>query len=128
MVWKVWQRAPLGLKLLPYQVVQGMIVAGELIKGASGDPTDPYMGCGADELAWFERVCPYSTFWVLKICLDGNIIARDTFIFVDDLRVTSPTKKECWGAVQRAARLLITWVFKTLLKRGAIRPRQLDPG
>jgi hypothetical protein len=41
--------------------------------------------------------------WVSKIRLADNGIACDVVIFVDDLRVTGPTKNEAWQASQRAA-------------------------
>jgi hypothetical protein len=107
--WEVWQRAAMGLKPSPYQAVQGMMVAEELIKGdpgGSGGPTNPFRWDkvhmnlpGSPE---FNPALP----WVSKIRLDDNNIACDIVIFVDDLRVTGPTKDECWKAGQRGAQIL----------------------
>jgi hypothetical protein len=104
--WEVWQRAAMGLKPLPYQAVQGMMVAEELIKGDPDDPTNPFRW---DEVRMnlpgspgFNPALP----WVSKIRWDDNNIACDIVIFVDDLRVTGPTKNECWKAGQRGAQIL----------------------
>ena len=43
---------------------------------------------------------------VSKIHLDDNNIACDVFVFVDDLRMTGPTKKECWGVAQRVTQVI----------------------
>jgi hypothetical protein len=41
-VWEVWQRAAMGLKPPPYQAVQGMMVAEEVIRGDSKDSKNPF--------------------------------------------------------------------------------------
>jgi hypothetical protein len=40
--WEVWQRAAMGLKPLPYQVVQGLMVAEDVIKGSPKDTNNPF--------------------------------------------------------------------------------------
>jgi hypothetical protein len=104
--WEVWQRAAMGLKPSPYQAVQGMMVAEEMIKGDRTDPKNPFRWDvvrlnlpGSDG---YDPALP----WVSKIRLDDWNIACDIVIFVDDLRVTGPEKHECWKAGQRAAQVL----------------------
>jgi hypothetical protein len=105
-VWEVWQRCAMGLKPSPYQAVQAMMVAEEFIRGDPHDPHNPYRW---DEVRMnlpgqldYDPTLP----WVSKIRLGDKCIACDVVIFVDDLRVTGPTKNEAWQASQRAAALL----------------------
>jgi hypothetical protein len=41
-VWEVWLRAAMGLQSSPYQAVQAMGVAEEVIRGDRKDPTNVY--------------------------------------------------------------------------------------
>jgi hypothetical protein len=104
--WEVWQRAAMGLKPSPYQAVQGMMVAEELIKGDPRDPTNPFrwdvVRLNLPGPKEYNPALP----WVSKIRLGDNNIACDIVIFVDDLRVSGPTKSECWQAGQRAAKTI----------------------
>jgi hypothetical protein len=104
--WEVWQRAAMGLKPSPYQAVQGMMVAEELIKGDPSDLANPFKW---DEVRMnlpgtkaYNPALP----WVSKIRVGDKNIACDIVIFVDDLRVTGPSSDECWKAGQRAAQII----------------------
>jgi hypothetical protein len=105
-VWEVWQRCAMGLKPSPYQAVQAMMVAEETIRGDPKDPKNPYrwdvVRMNLPGKTDYDPTLP----WVSKIRLGDNCIACDVVIFVDDLRVTGPTKSEAWQASQRAAALL----------------------
>jgi hypothetical protein len=104
--WEVWQQAAMGLKPSPYQAVQGMMVVEELIKGDEKDTKNPFrwdkVRMNLPGAPAYNPALP----WVSKIRLSDNNIACDIVIFVDDLRVTGPTKDECWKAGQRAAQTL----------------------
>ena len=96
-VWECWHRALMGCKSSPYQAVQGMAVAEEVIRG------DP---CDDKNVFQWDRVmlnCPgdinydSSKPWVYKIRNDGRI-AADLVGYVDDLRTTGPSRKDAWHA------------------------------
>jgi hypothetical protein len=102
-VWETWQRAAMGLRSSPYQAVQAMGVAEEVIRGDRKDPSNVFRW---DEvvlnLPGDEDYDP-SMPWVYKVrCNDGRI-AADLFIFVDDLRPTGPSRKDAWLAARQAA-------------------------
>ena len=105
-VWEVWQRCAMGLKPSPYQAVQAMMVAEEIIRGDPKDPENPYrwdvVRMNLPGKVDYDPTLP----WVSKIRLGDQCIACDVVIFVDDLRVSGPTKNEAWQASQRAAGLL----------------------
>jgi hypothetical protein len=71
----------MGLKPSPYQSVQGMMVAEELIKGNPEDPKTPFKW----DMVWmnlpgskdYDPTLP----WVSKIRLGDNQIACDIVIF-----------------------------------------------
>ena len=107
-IWEVWQRCAMGLKPSPYQAVQAMMVAEEVIRGDPKDPCNPYRWDGVrmnlPGQVDYDPTLP----WVSKIRFGDQCIACDVVIFVDDLRVTGPTQKEAWQAAQRAAAVLNT--------------------
>jgi hypothetical protein len=104
--WEVWQRAAMGLKPSPYQAVQGMMVAEELIKGDPADATNPFRWDAVRMNLPGKKDYNPALPWVSKIRLGDNNIACDLVIFVDDLRVSGPTSGECWKAGQRAAQII----------------------
>jgi hypothetical protein len=96
----------MGLKPSPYQAVQGMMVAEDLIKGDRFDKSNPFrwdfLRMNLPGSKAYEPSLP----WVSKVRLGDNNIACDLVIFVDDLRVTGPSSLKCWRAGQRAAQIL----------------------
>jgi hypothetical protein len=104
--WKVWQRAATGLKLSPYQVVQGMMVAEELIKGERSYKANPFHWDSVRMNLPGPNMYNPSLPLVSKVRVGDNNIVCDLVIFVDDLRVTGPTSIECWKAGQRTAQIL----------------------
>jgi hypothetical protein len=104
--WEVWQRAAMGLKPSPYQAVQGMMIAEEIIKGNELDKDNPFRWDAVRMNLPGSKNYDPSLPWVSKIRKGEKLIACDLVIFVDDLRVTGPTREECWKAGQRAAQIL----------------------
>jgi hypothetical protein len=105
-IWERWQRAAMGLKSSPYQCVQGIMVAEELIKGDESDPENVFFWDwvrmnlpGSDD---YDPSLP----WVSKVRKKKGKIAADIFIFVDDVRATGATRAETWRAVGQVARTL----------------------
>jgi hypothetical protein len=102
-VWETWQRAAMGLRSSPYQAVQAMGVAEEVIRGSRMDPTNVFR--------WDDIVLNLpgsgdydpSKPWVYKVRLEDGRIAADLFIFVDDLRPTGPSRRDAWLAARQAA-------------------------
>ena len=104
-VWECWHRALMGVKSSPYQAVQGMTVAEEVIRG---DPR-----CKSNVFRWSKvrMNCPGSKDydpakpWVSKVREDGKI-AADLVGYVDDLRPSGSGKAEAWAAARRTASIL----------------------
>jgi hypothetical protein len=105
--WEVWQRAAMGLKPLPYQAARtGDDGDGRIKKGYLGNLSHPFRW---DEVCMnLPGVSDYNPglHWVSKIQLGDDNIMCDIIIFVDDLRVTGPSKAECSNAGQRVAQVL----------------------
>jgi hypothetical protein len=85
---------------LPYQAVQAMGMAEEVIRGNCKDSSKVYRWDqvqlnlpGSDE---YDSSKP----WVSKLRLDDGRIAADLFIFVDDLRPTGPSHGKAWCAAK----------------------------
>jgi hypothetical protein len=108
---EVWTRAAMGLRSSPYQAVQAMTIAEELILGDRLDESNPFRWAkirlnlpGQDNydssLPWVSKV------QALDPKTDKEVIACDVFIYVDDVRITGPTETECWAAAQRVSYIL----------------------
>jgi hypothetical protein len=96
----------MGCKSSPYQAVQGMTVADELIRGNPRDLKNPF------RWDWIRMNLPgkmsydCSKPWVAKMRAEDMRIAADFVSFVDDVRPTGPTKRECWQAARRIGSML----------------------
>jgi hypothetical protein len=102
-VWETWTRAAMGMRSSPYQAVQAMSVAKEVIRGERRDPKNVYRWDHVRlNLPGSEEYDP-SKPWVSKLRLEDGRIAADLFIFVDDLRPTGPSRQEAWKAARQAA-------------------------
>jgi hypothetical protein len=101
-IWETWQRAAMGLRSSPYQAVQAMGVAEEFIWGDRKDPMNvfrwDYVRLNLPGSETYDPSKP----WVSKLRLEDERIAADLFIFVDALRPTGPSRKDCWLAARRA--------------------------
>jgi hypothetical protein len=100
--WERWCRSLMGCKSSPYQAVQGMSVADELIRGDPRDLNNPF------RWDWVRMNLPGSHTYdcskplVSKVRAEDMRIASDFVSFVDDVRPTGPSKKECWIAGRQA--------------------------
>jgi hypothetical protein len=96
----------MGLRSSPYQAVQAMGVAEEVIQGDRKDPTNVYgWDTARMNLPGSPEYSPNRP-WVSKFRSDDEKIAADLFIFVDDLCPTGSSRKEAWAAARRAASTL----------------------
>lgn len=102
-MWMRWGRCGMGFRSSPYQAVQGILWAEEMIFGNPTDATNVFRfdsvilnlpGCSS-----YEPARP----WVYKFRRTDGVIACDLFIYVDDLRPTGPSEPECWAAARKAA-------------------------
>ena len=103
--WERWTRLAMGLRNSPYNAVQGMMIAKEVIVGKRTDRKNIFR---------WETVCtnlpgtqtyePCKS-WVRKVRADG-VTAADVFIYVDDVRTSAPTKDEAWEAAQQTSSTL----------------------
>jgi hypothetical protein len=105
-VWESWTRAAMGLTSSPYQSVQGMAFAEEVIFGDRHDSSNPYRWDHIQMNLPGQVDYNPSLPWVSKVRDEDGWIASDLFSFVDDLRPTSTSKKEGWKAARRTARVL----------------------
>jgi hypothetical protein len=100
-VWEAWGWAAMGLTLSPFQAVQGMAYAAEVIFGDRKDPEKPvhwdWVWMNLPGQVGYDPSKP----WVSKIREEDGRIAGDMFSFVDDLRPTSTSKEEAWKAARR---------------------------
>jgi hypothetical protein len=102
-VWEPWQRAAMGLRSSPYQAVQAMAMAEEVIRGDRLDPKNVFRWDSVKfNLPGSEGYDP-SMPWVYKVRLSDGKIAVDVFGFVDDFRQTGNSKEEAWLAARQVA-------------------------
>jgi hypothetical protein len=105
-LYEAWERAAMGMKSSPYQAVQAVMVAEEVIKGDHKASKNPFRWDSVRMNLPGSKSYDPSLPWVSKIRLGDGCIACDLIIFVDDLRVTGPTNREAWEAGQHAAATL----------------------
>jgi hypothetical protein len=105
-LWDHWGRCGMGFVFSPYQSVQGILWAEEVIIGDRYDPTNPFrFAVVVLNLPGASNYDP-SLPWVFKHrSLDGPI-ASDLVAYVDDCRVIAATFEDCWFASQCIARTL----------------------
>ena len=109
-LWECWQRALMGVKSSPYQAVQGMSVAEEVIRGKPEQDTNIFrwnavrLNCPGDPN--YDPSKP----WISKVrrtfAADGtftDVIAADLVGDVDDLRPSGPSRAAAWAAARRTA-------------------------
>jgi hypothetical protein len=124
-LWERWTQCAVGLRPSPYQACQGMMWAIEII---FADRTD------SSNIFRFEQVKlnlpgqkgynPKRP-WVYKARKDGSI-ACDVHVYVDDLRTTGSTEKECWAASQRVSTVLASLGIQDAARKR--RAARLDAG
>jgi hypothetical protein len=105
-LWEHWCRCAMGFKPSPYQSIQGILFAEEIIRG---DPLDSTIIFRWDiirlNLPGSNNYTP-SLPWVSKIRLSDASLACDLIIYVDDVRTMGNTFDECKAASRRAASVL----------------------
>jgi len=100
-----WVRCAMGLRPSPYQAVQGALIAEEVILGNREDPGNIF---GWDKVVLNlpgARDYDPSRAWVYKVRLKDGRVAPDLVTYVDDQRVSAPTKLDGWKASRRVASL-----------------------
>jgi hypothetical protein len=98
-----WTQAAMGLKSLPYQAVQAILVAKDNIRGDRMDPENTFRWDTVRlNLPGSKEYDPRLP-WVSKLRLCNGKLAADIFIYSDDARVTAPAKEDCWKATRQAA-------------------------
>jgi hypothetical protein len=131
MIHERWTRAAMGLRSSPYQAVQAMTFAEEVILGDPRDKTNPFRWDRVRLNLPGQRGYDPSLPWVSKVRTthqpgERETIASDVFIYVDDIRVTGPTEVEGWEAAKRVSGVL-TYLGIQDAARKRREPRQ-DPG
>jgi hypothetical protein len=107
-VWETWFRAAMGLKSSPYQAVQALSFAEEIIRGDRHESENIFRWDKVRRnLPGSDNYNPGLP-WISKVRSEDGKIAADLFTFMDDFRPTGPTKKEAWLAGRRTASILNT--------------------
>jgi hypothetical protein len=124
-LWERWQRCAMGLRTSPYQAIQAVLWAEELIMGDRLDENNVFrwnqLHLNLPGSADYDP----SKSWVRKLRSDG-VLAADLQIYVDDFRTSGPTEVDCWKASQRVSSVLgSVGIQDTPRKR---RPPSLEPG
>ena len=103
--WEHWSRNCMGLRDSPYRSLQLMTKAKYAAYGNRRCPKNPFRWekvilnlPGAKD---YDPTLP----WVCKLRSDGKI-ACDKYIYIDDGRLTGPTKLEAWLAARRVCSVL----------------------
>jgi hypothetical protein len=91
----------MGLTSSPFQAVQGMAYAEEVILGDRKDPEKSFQWDWVRMNLQGQVGYDPSKPWVSKIREENGRIAGDMFSFVDDLRPMSTSKEEAWKAARR---------------------------
>jgi hypothetical protein len=104
-LWERWTRLAMGLRNSPYNAVQAMLMAEEMILGNQHYSGNVFRWESVRlNLPGNESYDP-SKSWVCKVRADG-MVAADVFIYVDDIRSSAPTQQEAWRASQRTSSVL----------------------
>ena len=104
-LWARWTRCAMGLRTSPYQAVQGMLWAQEVIMGDRLSETNVFRWKAVKLNLPGSEDYNASEPWVCKVRMDG-ILASDINIYVDDIRTTASSEAECWKASQRVSSVL----------------------
>ena len=103
---EVWKRAGMGLKSSPYQAVQMMALAEEMIRGSKDDEDNPFRWDNVRMNLPGSPDYDPSLPWVAKIRVSDGKVAADLVINVDDLRIMGPSLKEAWLAAHRTCSIM----------------------
>lgn len=104
-LWERWNRLAMGLRNSPYNAIQGMMVAKEMILGDPTDKDNVFRWKSVRmNLPGSETYDP-SKAWIAKVREDGTV-AADVFIYVDDVRSSASSEEEAWKAAQQTSSTL----------------------
>ena len=102
-----WERMLMSFRLIPYLTTRDMMRLEPLLKGCRLDPNNVFRWEKAIlNLPGMGKYQPGKP-WLYRVRKDGTM-AADLFIYIDDLRPTGPSKKECWDAAHQVGSRL-TW-------------------
>jgi hypothetical protein len=125
-LWERWQRCAMGLRTSPYQAIQGILWAEELIMGDRLDENKNVFQWNQLQLNLLGSAdYDPSKSWVRKLRSDGRL-AADLQIYVDDFRTTVPTEVDCWRASQRVSSVLGSLGIQDTPRKRP--PPSLEPG
>ncbi len=104
--WEVWERCVMGIRSAPHGCTRMELLGEEVAKGSPKDKSNPFAFSHVRlNLPGDPAYCP-SMPWVSKVSAKDGRIASDVKTYVDDIRVTGPTKPSCDLATRRAASFL----------------------
>ena len=98
-----WERLLMGWLPSPYAACQAILIARDFLMGDRLNGTNPFRWDFVHLNLPGGPVYDPSVPWVAKVRGSDGKIATDLFIYVDDLRVTSPEAPECWKAARQVA-------------------------
>lgn len=102
-VWERWERCLMGVTTSPYQAIQALLWADEVVRGDREEGSNPFcwdrVRMNLPGSPTYDPTLP----WVSKVCQDGSTIASDFFSYVDDLRSVGALEEDCWLASRRVA-------------------------
>ena len=94
----------MGLRPSPYQAVQGALVVKRLALGNPDDATIVFQWDWVDLNLPGSPDCRTGLPWLAKRRVDGTV-AVDVHSYVDDERVTGPTRELTWAGSSKLAKL-----------------------
>jgi hypothetical protein len=106
-LWERWERMLMGFKPSPYCTTRSMRRIEGKLKGAMDDEENVFRWDHINMNLPGSVDYTSSKPWIYKVRKDGTM-AADLFIYIDDLRPTSPTKDECWDAAHQVC-CRLTW-------------------
>lgn len=125
-LWERWVRSAMGLRSSPYNTIQGMLFAEEVIRGDPGDSGNIFhwdsIRLNLPGSTDYDSTKP----WVSKVRSGDGKIACDFLGYVDDLRSSGNSWAEARLASRRIASTL-NWLGVQEAARKRRDPRQ-DPG
>jgi len=93
-LWERWVRSAMGLKSSPYNAIQGVLFAEEVIRGNPADPKNvfrwDFVRLNLPGMVDYQTHLP----WVSKVRADDNRVASDFVSYVDDMRTCGNSKEE----------------------------------
>jgi hypothetical protein len=128
LLWEKWVRAAMGLKSSPYQAVQGILVAKEVILGDRTDSGNVFrwddVRMNLPGASDYDPALP----WVSKIRLEDGNIAADLFIYEMTYGLLETQPNNVTRLQDEQLALLMIWKFKMFHEREGLGNRRLELG